>query len=198
MKKNSIILIFGLAILAAVGGFFIFRDTPELNYDFPVPTQNYSDELMVSQPAPYTDIDDKLHIRKDTELDPSKIEIGGLNTVFLCWTRYKTKSVMIDGVDIVHRIAMILRENPEFYKSFCSLEQVSHTVDTGGMLGYGDELHITIGDYMDGYEVGISFGESLIDLSSGIPHSWNAGTSFMVNVEKNSISTFRGVVGALK
>jgi hypothetical protein len=148
--------------------------------------------------SPYIDLDPKLHIAREITLDPEIITINyELKDVALCGETYKTKQVIIDGVDVVQRYSAIMIDEKEKRDWFCEM-LVSGTRNAGGSITPEEEIHITIGREEEGYTISISLGAGLIDVRSGTPHSWLGGMGGVVSPERNAIITRGGVFGTLR
>jgi hypothetical protein len=151
MQKQLGILI--ALILIGIGGYYVFTErvaeipapvattTPVSEPD--VSSDDYDQSLYVLE------IDPKLHISKEVTLDPKIITINKeLKDVALCGNTYKTKQVLIDGVDVVQRLSQFLATDQEKNDWYCKMliewTQLSSTPAMNDLLSPGEEIHIYI------------------------------------------------------
>ncbi len=200
MKTNLKLSLLATIVLVVIGGLIIFTKGTERKNDAPIPTgkQDVSvDELSaVTEPAPFDDVDEKLHIEKGLQLDPARIEIvKRLKNVSLCGEIYKSKQVFIDRVDIVQRTAELLKKDPQKEKWFCE-NLVGRASNLGGKILPGEEIHIML--IGNGRSVRFSLGKGLINLHSGLPHSWELGFGVDISDDDWVVAGTDVVLGSLK
>jgi hypothetical protein len=183
-----------LFILAGIAGYYLLRhnttlDTESSNSSRLEHGAEFSFEPN-SSPSTWNDVDDKLHINL-IDVPPG---VPGLNinhelrAVELCGGVYKAKQIRVEpvDVDIVQRIASILRDNLEKGETFCT-RMFDRASEEGGVIGENEELDITI-ENAPNYGIGISFARQ-------------PETSFplFVFAEQNKITTIDGgLFGSLK
>ncbi len=152
MQKQLGILI--ALILVGIGGYYALTErvaeTPTpMATTTPISEPDVSNDDDYDQSLYVLEIDPKLHISKEVTLDPEIITINKeLKDVALCGKTYKTKQILIDGVDVVQRLSQFLatdqQKNDWYCKMLIDWTQLSPTSAMGGMLSPGEEIHIYI------------------------------------------------------
>lgn len=142
-----------------------------------------------------SDVDPKLYVGikevdiQENVLDPTKIKvIYNLKDVILCGETYKSKQIIIGGIDIIQKLSEILSKDQEVNDQFCKNLTID-TQYTGGMIKPGEEITVTLyksfGASYD-YEVSLGKGIAIIsDVYKEPPYDFYGGTGGFVLVDKN-------------
>ena len=198
MRTKPIAIVLAITLIG-IGGYYVFTQRAS---QAPAESESWRTTLQIATTtvrkdpnSPYIDLDPKLHVDKSITLDPEVVTIQyELKEVTLCGETYKAKQVMIDGVDVVQRVAELLASAPSASSTdICKILLDREVEKFGGWIGSGAELHIVISksdvDNPD-YEIYISLNNLLYDSSSGYGeagYSWNPGMHVLVSESRNMI-----------
>lgn len=152
-----------------------------------------------------SDVDPKLYVGmkevdiQESVLDPKKIKvIYDLKNVVLCGETYKSKQIIVGGIDIIQRLSEILSKDSEVNDEFCNYLTVD-TQYTGGIIKPGEEIRINLykTTFGAGYDYEVSLGVGIANILSDIykepPYDFYGGIGGLVSVDKNifTISGYR-------
>jgi hypothetical protein len=171
MQKQLGILI--ALILIGIGGYYVFTErvaeTPApVATTTPIATENLQNGDDQGE-SPYTEPDPKLHISKEVTLDPKIITINNeLKDITLCGNTYKTKQVVIDGVDAVQRLAQLLTKDQEMNDWYCDILKIKVT-GANSVLPAGEEVHIIINQNGANYAFALYIGTYVSGGEGGHP-----------------------------
>ena len=108
MKKNILLLIIGVATLAAIGGVIFFVGEKSDNLENQDNSQK-TGEVTPPQENGYVDVDTLIKQKEQIDPSDSKIRISReLQTIDFCGKTYKSKEIFVDSVNIIVRLAEII------------------------------------------------------------------------------------------
>jgi hypothetical protein len=177
--------------LAGIGGYYVFTKRAS---QAPVESEAWRSTLQIATTterkdpnSPYIDLDPKLHVDKSITLDPEVVTINyELKDVMLCGETYKAKQVMIDGVDVVQRVAELLASAPSASSTdICEIVLNREVEKFGGWIGSGAELHIVITKDLN--DPDYIFGIAVSKFLSNELGSWTRGVSVRASEIRNYI-----------
>ncbi len=165
-------------------------------------------EGKVSGPYPFYDFDNHLHVlNSDYQLVSDAIKsgaitIGDIEDVQICGGTYKSKRILIDGVNLLKRALNLVGKDSQKSEALCDyLNGLAE--DTGGKINENGEIQITLGEEKSTeqgavFRVGINLGRSIVHIQSGIPHGYMSGFLILADPEKNKLYMMGTEMGALK